>query len=138
MKRTHTTLTNIEYYETLHKDAQKGETCWTVNRHVKRGDKVLLYVCSPVCAIVATAAASNDAELIEGELHNEWNGHYRVDMHNLQMLDEPLPRKRLTELFPEWGYWKQPRNSVEVPMQYVDALAALLNNTGQETGNEGR
>jgi hypothetical protein len=42
------------------------------------------------------------------------------------MLEEPITRQMLIEQFPQWGYWKQPRNSVRVSGEWLDVLNGLL------------
>lgn len=125
MKTTHVTVTNVEYYEVLRDDAGEGETNWSVNRHTRRGDRILLYVCAPVSAVVATGYASEDAYL-EDDPQSEWFGKYFVDMHGLTMLDKPVTRAELIARFPEWGYWKQPRNCVRVPALYEAAVREMI------------
>jgi hypothetical protein len=49
-------------------------------------------------------------------------------MENLKLLDIKITRHNLRELFPDWGYWKQPRNSVEVPAIYKAELEKVLSN----------
>jgi addiction module HigA family antidote len=56
--KTFTTITNVGYYYSIIEDAQTGETVWTINKNARSGDTVLLYVCAPVSAIVATATVS--------------------------------------------------------------------------------
>lgn len=124
MKSIYTTVSNAEFYDVLREDAEAGATNWTISKHARRGDKVLLYVCAPVSAIVAVATVATTPER-DDNLQSEWWGHYLADMDDLRMLDQPITRHALRERFPDWGYWKQPRNSVRVPEQYSSAVASL-------------
>ena len=125
MKPTHITVTNVEFYEVLRDDAEAGETNWTVNRHARRGHRMLVYVCAPVSAVVAVATLATDATQDEDPA-SEWFGYFLADMHSLRMLREPLKREYLRAIFPAWGYWKQPRNSVRVPEHFQSRLESLL------------
>jgi hypothetical protein len=122
---TYTTVSNQEYYEVLFEDAQTGETSWTVNRNARAGDRILLYICAPVSAIVATAVVVTEPEKDE-DPNSVWFDHWFADMEELRMLPEPITRQMLLEKFPDWGYWTQPRNSVRVPEEYLIALGGLL------------
>jgi len=121
----YTTITNVAYYETLREDARDGETRWTVNRHVRAGDQVILYVCAPVSAIVAVGEAEIDVEL-EEDPASPWMGRWFADLDGLRMLERPITRAELMRAFPAWGYWRQPRQSVAVPGEYVVELERLL------------
>lgn len=123
--KTFTTITNVGYYYSLIEDAKTGETVWTINKNARSGDTVLLYVCAPVSAIVATAIVS-DNPFIDNDINSEFFGSYFAEMENLSLLGEKLTRHNLREIFPNWGYWKQPRNSVEVPTIYKTELERIL------------
>lgn len=121
---TWTTITNVSYYETLKEDAGEGETTWSINRGARAGDQVLLYVCAPVSAIVARAELST-APWLDNDPTSEWFRTYFADMHGLRMLNHPLTRVALLHEFPDWGYWKQPRNSAKVPPEFELKLSDL-------------
>jgi hypothetical protein len=122
---TFTTITNAVFYYTLVEDAQAGETDWSINKNAKVGDQVLLYVCAPISAIVASALISDDVYLDE-DINSPWYGTYFAQMNNLKMLDVKITRFQLRQMFPDWGYWKQPRNSVLVQPEYSRQLEKLL------------
>jgi hypothetical protein len=128
MKAIYATPSNAAFYQTLLEDAVEGETNWTVNRHARRGDVMLLYVCAPVSAIVARATLATDPELNDDPAC-EWFGSYMADMHSLTMLAEPITRAALLRDFPQWGYWKQPHNSARVPKDYEAPLLRILERT---------
>jgi uncharacterized protein YsxB (DUF464 family) len=125
MKNAYTTVSNAAFYEALREDSAEGETNWTINRHARRGDHVIMYVCAPVSAIVATATVATDPEQ-DDDPASEWFGHYLADMKDLTLLAEPVTRARLVADFPGWGYWKQPRNSVRVPERVLAGLKMLV------------
>jgi hypothetical protein len=120
-----TTSTNPAYYGSLVEDAAEQVTNWTISRHARPGDDVVLYVTAPISAIVAVATVETEPELCE-DPRSEWLGKYFADMHSLRMLARPIERLSLRRAFYEWRYWKQPRQSVRVPDQYVEGLRALL------------
>lgn len=125
MKETFVTVTNAEFYDVLREDAAVGETNWTVSKHVRAGDRIALYVCAPVCALVAVGEASTDAEECD-DPSNEWFGRHFIDIHGLRLLPEPLTRKILLDTFPGWGFWKQPRVGAKVPDACLPKVTELL------------
>lgn len=123
--KTYSTVTNIGYYQAILDDSLEGETTWTINRHARPGDRVLLYVCAPVSAFVAVAEVSA-APVLEDDPHSEFRGKYFAEMHGLRLLETPLKRADLLALLPDYKYLKQPRQSVEIPPRIVDTLNGLL------------
>ena len=124
-RSTFITVSNAEFYEVLLEDSEQGETNWTISRHARPGDRMLLYICKPISAVVAVCTVATMPEQIDDPT-NEWFGSFMADMQSLQMLKEPIERTALIERFPTWGYWKQPRNSVRVPEPYVEQIDSLV------------
>jgi hypothetical protein len=122
---TFTTITNNYFYEILKVDSRAGETDWSINKNAKVGDCVLLYVCAPVSAIVATAVISDDVYLDE-DINSTWFGTWFAQMSELKMLDIKVTRHQLRQAFHDWKYWMQPRNSVLVKPEYLPQLEELL------------
>lgn len=125
MQTIYTTITNIDFYQTLIKDSFTGKTEWTINKNAKPGDIVLLYVCSPKSAIVATAIVA-DIPYQELDLNSMWFRGWFAEMENLKMLNHAISRKELLNYFPDWGYWKQPRNSIAVPKHFETKIKELV------------
>jgi hypothetical protein len=125
VRAIYTTVSNSDFYETIRADAAQGETNWTVSRHAHIGDWVLLYVTAPISAIVAWAIVATEPEHV-ADPSSPWHNSYMADMHSLTMLAEPIKRGHWLTYFPEWRYWKQPRNSVRVPKEYESAVSRLL------------
>jgi EVE domain len=123
--RTYSTVTNIEYYQAILDDSLEGETNWTINRHARPGDRVLLYVCAPVSAFVAVAEVSA-APVIEEDPGSEFCGKYFAEMHGLRMLETPLKRSDLLAALPDFKYLKQPRQSIEIAPRFIDTLEGFL------------
>ncbi len=118
----YTSITNYEYYDTLRADAHDDATTnWTINKAARRGDTVLLYVCAPVSAIVATARVSSTPELCDNP-QDPWFGKHFADMDNLRLLNLQIGRHNLLEDVPSWRYWKQPRNSIRVPDEFLPTM----------------
>lgn len=129
-----TTITNYEYYDTLLTDAHDdGTTNWTINKAARPGDTVLLYVCAPVSAIVAVARVSSIPELCE-DPQSAWFDKHFADMHDLQLLTLQVGRHNLLEDLPSWRYWKQPRNSIRVPDEFVPTMLYAIDTW--QTSNE--
>lgn len=129
MKNAHITITTIDYLPSLEAEArgefEPGDTWWTVNRHVKAGDELYIYVCAPVQAIVAVGLAASDAAPNDNP-QSEFFGGYMAEMENVRMLPKLIPRLALCDAFPEWRYWRQPRQSVRVPAEFVARLAEVI------------
>lgn len=123
--KTYSTVTNIGYYQAILDDSIEGETIWTINRHARPGDRVLLYVCAPVSAFVAVAEVTAPPE-IEDDPNSEFQGSYFAPMHGLRLLGVPLKRTDLLELRPDFKYLKQPRQSIEIVPRFADTLNGLL------------
>lgn len=123
--KTFTTITNPEFYDLIVADAKEHETDWTISRHARPGDRVLLYVTAPISCVVAQAFVISEPRL-EEDPASEFVGSYFADMDGLEMLTHPIARETLRKCFPDWGYWKQPRNSVEVPEEYLNHLDLLI------------
>lgn len=125
VKRTYVTPSNVAYYETLCEDAGAGESNWTISRHARRGDRMVLYICAPVSALVAVATIATHPEL-DDDPSSEWYGHHFADVRDLRLLREPIKRVVLRMAIPDWRYFKQPRNCVAVPPQFEPKLSELL------------
>lgn len=123
--KVYTTVTGIDYYESLREDAANGgETNWTINRQARSGDRVLLYVCAPVSAIVAVASVV-DPPYPDEDVQSIWFGRFFADLADLRMLEEPIQRATLLARLPDFKYWKQPRNSIAVPPEFLPVLGEL-------------
>lgn len=130
-RRIFITPSNAEFYACVKEDAASAEatTNWTISKHARRGDLMLLYICAPVSAIVASAMLSDDPELEENP-RAEFFGHHLADMIDVRLLREPITRAEMMSLFPEWRYMRQPRNSVAAPDGLIPELEALLRERG--------
>lgn len=95
------------------------------NKNAKPGDVVLLYVCAPKSAIVATAIIA-DIPYLEENINSEFFNTWFAEMNELILLNTSISRHHLREIFPDWGYWKQPRNSVQVKTEYLSELLPLV------------
>jgi len=51
-----------------------------------------------------------------------WFGKHFADMQDLRLLTLQIGRHNLLEDLPSWRYWKQPRNSIRVPDEFVAAM----------------
>jgi hypothetical protein len=125
MMKTYTTISNQEFHNVLLEDATVGDTNWMVSKHCRSGDRILLYICAPVSAIVATGILAGQPEE-DSDPSSIWFGHWLAHITELEVLTEPLTRQSLILNFPTWGYWRQPRNSVRVPDEYLPRLERLL------------
>lgn len=125
MNSIYTTITNFDFYQTLIEDSLEGHTNWTISKNAKPGDVVLLYVCSPISAIVATATLA-DIPYQETDLNSMWFRGWFAEMENLKLLKNQISRNFLIKTFSDWRYWKQPRNSVKVPREYENTMKEII------------
>jgi hypothetical protein len=123
--KTFSTVTNINYYQSILDDSLEGETVWTISSRARPGDRVLLYVCAPISAFVAVAEVTEHPYLEENP-SSEFCGKYFAAMHGLRLLKKPLTRLSLLRIMPEFRYLKQPRQSVEIPEPFVSQLNRLI------------
>lgn len=120
------TVTNAGYVETLREDARAGgESNWSMTRHARPGDRLLLYAKAPVQGIVAEAFVGSTPVLDE-DPSSEWRGQYFADVYGLTVFRTFLPRLEMRSRFYSWRYWKQPRQSVLVPEEFADELLELI------------
>lgn len=125
VKRVFVTATSPDYLETLREDAQTGVSNWTLSRHARPADRLLLYVTAPVMSFVAQARVVTVPELLV-EADNSFRGSYCADIADLAMLRVLLSRSLLLSQLKGWGWPKQPRQSVRVPDAYVQKLLKLV------------
>lgn len=129
-RATYVTVSNAGYLEVLREDASAGgESNWTLSRHARPGDRVLLYLKAPVSAIVAWGGVAS-IPMREDDPSSPWHGHFMADLHGISMLPRPIERLSLCVAFPDWRYWKQPRQSVRVPGVH-EALLLEMVKTGK-------
>lgn len=124
-----TTITNVAFYYNLKEDSVEGNTTWTINKNARPGDVCAMYVCAPVSAVVATAVIAEDP-FQEKDLNSPFFNTYFAEMNELKMLDISITRHQMRELFPEWRYWLQPRNSVQTPPEFLVKFTKNLQECG--------
>jgi len=130
-RATWITPSNASYYKSLVEDCESGETLWSISKHACCGDRVLLYICAPVMAIVATATLTADPQLLDAP-ENEWHETYMAEMGGLRLLETPIPRSLMMQTFPAWRYWIQPHKSSRVRDEFVPGLDGLLAPSGEQ------
>lgn len=105
--------------------ADDGCTRWTIHRGARRGAAALFYFTRPVYAIVARGRVRTKP-MPHAEPTSVWHGRLMSDIDDLRLLAVPLPLAALKFCFPQWRYWWQPRLNGQVPSEYGDELAALV------------
>ena len=100
-----------------------GEVTWTINRHARPGDQVILYLKLPLASFVATGSVESEPEL---EDDGEYEGHYMADIDLVRMLPAPVHIRDVRKAFPAWGWLQQPRRSTRVPDDIVGPFRKLL------------
>lgn len=120
------TVTNAGYLPTLREDAAAGGlTNWTVGRHLKKGDRVLLYAKAPISAVVAEAFVASKP-VVDDDVNSTWYGLFFADLYGLRVFREFLTRDRLMREMPGMGFWRQPRRGTLVAGADVSKLLSLL------------
>ncbi len=115
-----------------HSASSTGEVEWTINSKAKAGDFALFYLKAPTSKIVAKGVAVSDAER-DNDPRSDWYGYFECYIHNLMMLETPVPLSMIRDSIPQWGYWKTPIKSTRVPDEFVSKLERLLNNSADVT-----
>ena len=124
-RATFITVSHADYLGTLLEDSSAGgESNWTLSRHARPGDRMLIYLKAPVSAIVAWGRVSS-VPLRLDEPDSPWFGHFCADIEALSMTPSRVSRDALLNAFPMWRYWMQPRTSVRVPDEYIERLMSL-------------
>lgn len=121
-----TAISNEDFYTSLRADPETHVSNWTVTSHAQPGDRVALYICAPVQAIVAAATVATEPYLMDDPPHSEYFGKWLVNVEDLFWLTPPIGRKSLRAEFYEWRYWRQPRSSIIVPGKYAALLLPRL------------
>ncbi len=117
----------------LKRDAERGETYWTINSKAKKNDYALIYMIAPVSSIVARGVVLTDAER-DTDPNNYWYRHFECHISDLEMLANPVPLAEIRRKIPEWGYWKTPIKSTRVPDNLAGKIERLLDKSNnQET-----
>jgi hypothetical protein len=100
-------------------------TCWwAVNPKVAKGDRVIVYLRSPVSALVAMGTVLDDHP-VSGAKHG-WPGHQMAHVQFEKMFHPPVPIAAVQEALPDWGWPRAPRTQAHIPDEYVGQLLHLL------------
>lgn len=87
---------------------------WTCPSTVKKDDLMLVYLLSPISAIVAQAIFSSPA-YIESAPESEWFGKSMAYYRHVHLFSRFISLQELRLIFPEWHWTKRPQGSVRVP-----------------------
>ena len=92
------------------------DVCWTCPGQVKTGDLMLIYLMSPVSAIVGIALFDSEP-FINDDDESDWFGKKMAAYKNLKILkpENYITIKEMRELFPDWFWVFRPQGSVVIP-----------------------
>ena len=113
--------------------------CWTCSSTVTKGDTMLIYLMSPVSAIIGQAVFSSEPFMMNDQ-DSEWFGYRMATYENLKIMPQEnfISLRRLKELFPEWRWTTRPQGAVKVPETYQADLLSFLNFEVSSQGNQNR
>lgn len=113
-----------------------GTTVWTINKDAKRGERVIIYMTSPVSAFVAVGVLVTDAW--PEPQGSEWEGFWMAEVGELSWLPVPATRGELLSRIPAWRYMYSPIRSQVVDPRHVPELERMLNRTAPRRRAAGR
>lgn len=89
----------------------QDSVCWTINRKAEINDKAIFYLTAPVSAVVGFG---NIIDVPWEDTQSEWKEKHFTDINAIRIFDENkfITNREIRELFPEWRYMTQPRQSV--------------------------
>ena len=84
---------------------------WTIKRTAAIKDKAIFYLTAPVSAVVGFG---NIIDVPREEPQSEWKEKHFTDINRIRIFDEKnfITNREIRELFPEWRFMLQPRQSV--------------------------
>jgi len=98
---------------------------WTVNSAARAGDEVVFYLTRPLSSFVAIGLVTSDPFIVNDPA-SRWSGHKAAEIASVRMLPRFVHVSEARELFPEWGFLRQPRQSTALPDELVDRFLRLL------------
>lgn len=107
-------------------DLQKKEpVAWTVKNSCRIGDLAVFYLTAPISAVVGYGVIISEPYY---ESQSEWQDKYFAEIDRIQIYSEQnfISIKYIRQLFPEWRYWLQPRQSVIAPEDLTFTFKELL------------
>lgn len=99
---------------------------WTINKNAEPGDKAIFYLTAPVPAIVGFG---NIALIPRLDEESDWKEKNYTEINRIRISSEKnfIANRELKMIFPEWIFWKHPRQSVAAPADLLMPFRELLN-----------
>lgn len=104
---------------------------WTIKKTAKKGDKAIFYLTAPVSAVVGFGSIIDDPW---EEPKSEWKEKNFTEINRIRIFDENqfITNRQIRELFPEWRFMLQPRQSVamlaDIQQPFWELLSERLEN----------
>jgi len=98
---------------------------WTVNSAARAGDEVVFSLIRPLSSFVAIGLVSSDPFIVNDRT-SSWFGRQAAEIVGVRMLPRFVHISEARELFPEWGFLRQPGQSTALPDELVDRFLQLL------------
>lgn len=104
---------------------KKLPVAWTVKNNVTCGDLAVFYLTAPISAIVGYGVIISEPWY---ESQSDWQDKFFAEIDQIEtFLEHNFIRiKYIRQLFPEWRYWLQPRQSVLTPESICQPFKELL------------
>lgn len=123
------------HLESLYEDEQNPtdeyDSCWTCPKDVRPNDLMLIYLLSPVSAIVGYARFASEP-FINEEIGSEWRGKRMAVYRDLSLLNPEnfITLGEMRAYFPDWFWVNRPQGATVVPdgakLQIREPLLTLL------------
>lgn len=99
---------------------------WTVNKNAAPRDRAIFYLTYPISAIVGFGNIISSPWIEED---SEWKEKNYTEINRVRIFSECnfITNREIKTLFPEWIFWKQPRQSVATPKDLLHPFWELLN-----------
>lgn len=102
---------------------------WSTPKDARPGDNVLIYIASPVSAVIAKGVVLAPARKTTGRDRYD----YRASVGRIELTSNPVNIRELKKAFPKWRWLTYPRMHAVVPPEYSSKLWKLVHQAQEET-----
>jgi Domain of unknown function (DUF3883) len=111
-----------DYPRLLEAAGTKRQFSWSTPKDAKPGDIVLIYIASPVSAVIAKGVVLAPARKTSKRDRYD----YRAEVGRIHLTSNPADIRELKRAFPKWRWLTYPRMHAVVPPEYSENLWKLV------------